>query len=166
MTSSSKSAPTWASNPRCSPNLRVGSKPEGVPGAWTHDSANPSRDRRRSDRIADIFAAAHMSAFGTKQTSQKHFAMSAFGGKRTWRRPNATSAFDPKQTSRGCIARTAPPPVCRFKPLRCPVLILEGEHETAGISWFSGRRHSGVTTCSARSASKYAVDRVSQQPVG
>jgi putative ABC transport system substrate-binding protein len=32
-------------------------------------TANPYRDCRRSDRIADIFAASHVSAYGTKRTS-------------------------------------------------------------------------------------------------
>jgi len=35
---------------------------------------------RRGDRITIIIAALHMSAFGTKRTSNSHISMSAFGG--------------------------------------------------------------------------------------
>jgi len=47
----------------------------------SHNSTGRAGDCRRCDRIADIFAAAHMSAFGTKRTWPDVRLMSAFGGK-------------------------------------------------------------------------------------
>ena len=79
------------------------------PGAWSHLPAYASGPCRRSDRIATLFAAVRMSAFGTKRTSRPSRLMSAFGGKADIAILGLMSAFDPKRTSASisCCSREA-----------------------------------------------------------
>jgi hypothetical protein len=50
-------------------------------GAFFLRPADAGRSRRRGDRVEALFAALHMSTFGTKQTCPSRRSLSALGGK-------------------------------------------------------------------------------------
>jgi putative ABC transport system substrate-binding protein len=61
--------------------VRDGDQSQDRRGARAGRAEHHARSRRRGDRIAEPFAAMHMSQFGPKRTSRQCSGMSAFGGK-------------------------------------------------------------------------------------